>query len=177
MVSVDRYHSVGRRFCLLLDWGDTVMVNYPEYTGPMADWPTVSLCPGFKEAGEALYLKYRLALATNGTDSDSPLIRRALERVGISHLFSWIFCQREIGHAKPSPMFFQVIRSTLRIYDCRVLAMAGDDFDKDIHGAVESGIFGVWLNLRTQEDRRGPHYLTVHSWGEIHPLLPGLEMF
>ncbi|MDF1543365.1 MAG: hypothetical protein P1P71_09650 [Anaerosomatales bacterium] len=27
--------------CVLFDWGDMLMIDYPEYSGPMRTWPHV----------------------------------------------------------------------------------------------------------------------------------------
>jgi len=34
-------HVMRERRCVLFDWGDTLMVDYPEYDGPMVEWPEI----------------------------------------------------------------------------------------------------------------------------------------
>jgi len=39
---------------IIFDWGDTVMCDFPEYTGPMAYWPKVEVVPGIEKALQQL---------------------------------------------------------------------------------------------------------------------------
>lgn len=35
--------------CVLLDWGDTLMRDFPEFSGPMAAWHHVEAVPNVRE--------------------------------------------------------------------------------------------------------------------------------
>ena len=38
--------------CVLFDWGDTLMRDFPEFSGPMASWSHVEALPNVKEVLE-----------------------------------------------------------------------------------------------------------------------------
>ena len=58
--------------CVLFDWGNTLMRDFPEARGPMADWPRVETLPGVEEVLRQLRPRWTLALATNAVASDEP---------------------------------------------------------------------------------------------------------
>lgn len=155
---------------LLFDWGDTVMINFTQYSGPMHDWPEVAACPGIEDALASLAQNYYLALATNAQDSESSDIRRALDRVGLGDAFDKIFCFREVGHLKPSPAFFQTIIQKL---GCRPsdIFMVGDDFSGDIMGAISCGMQAVWYNPSGDDIKSGTGYTTITQMKELEGTL------
>ena len=68
--ALDRYKH------FLFDWGDTLMVDYPDEEGPMFKWPKVAVVEG---AFELLYILSRRAechVATNAEDSSQILPSR-----------------------------------------------------------------------------------------------------
>ena len=123
--------------CVLLDWGDTLMRDFPEFSGPMADWSHVEALTNVKEVLVELRTQWTLALATNTIDSDETAIWKALDRVGLSSLLDKVYCFQSIGHSKPSPGFFDYIVKDLLI-DRRRIVMVGDGFEKDVLGANQS---------------------------------------
>lgn len=155
---------------VLLDWGDTVMVNFPQYSGPMTQWPEVAACPGIETALAALARHYNLALATNAQDSEPADIRKALARVGLGNAFDDIFCYREVGYLKPAPAFFRQIIKKLA---CRPvdIVMVGDDFAGDIMGAVSSGMQAVWYNPAGGDVKNGPGFRTITALIELEEVL------
>src|SRR5687767_9344160 len=98
-----------KRRCLLFDWGDSLMLNFPELPGPMATWPRVEAVPFAKETLAGLRAKWTLALATNAADSKEAEIWSALERVGLDDLLDKVYCYRVIGYKKPSLEYFDYI--------------------------------------------------------------------
>jgi hypothetical protein len=68
---------------LVFDWGDTLMRDYPEYSGSMAFWPKVELMPYVDEALKAVGNMYTCYAASNAGASDLVLMGKAFERVGI----------------------------------------------------------------------------------------------
>lgn len=155
---------------VLFDWGDTVMINFPQYSGPMNDWPEVGACPGIEDALTSLAQNYNLALVTNAQDSEASDIRNALGRVGLGEAFDEIFCFREVGHLKPSPAFFQKIIQKL---DCRPsdIFMVGDDYMGDIIGAISCGMRAVWYNPSGGDIKSGKGYTTITQMGELEETL------
>jgi putative hydrolase of the HAD superfamily len=153
-------------FCILFDWGDTLMRVFPEYDGPMVAWPKVEAMPHAEEVLSELHSRSLLAVATNAADSDEAEIRAALERVGLAKHIDRIYCYRRLGHKKPSKEYFSAILADLGLEpDCAI--MVGDDFDADVMGANACGIKAVWYNPRTSEEREGEMYQTVHDLRQL----------
>lgn len=131
--------------CVLFDWGDTLMVDFQDCTGPMADWPHVEAVAHAHKALDDLRSRgWRLALATNAADSDEADIRAALSRVDLDGLLDHIYCSRRIGHRKPSREFFAFIESDLGM-EASELVMVGDNHEVDVLGPNRVGIRAVWL--------------------------------
>lgn len=130
---------------VLFDWGDTVMVDYPQYSGPMVTWPEVSAVPGADEALKALRGRYQLVLVTNAAESGQELVRQALERVGLAAYFDRIFTWHEIGVRKPDPEFFLRVLRAIDVSPEEAV-MVGDSYDKDVAGARGAGLRAVWYN-------------------------------
>lgn len=130
---------------VIFDWGDTVMRTFPQYAGPMADWPEVAAMPGAAAALAALRGRYRLALATNARDSDPMAVRTALRRGGLDGYFDLVVTAKELGAAKPAAAFF---RAALARLGCAPdeAAMVGDSYDADVAGAKAAGLRAVWYN-------------------------------
>ncbi len=130
---------------IIFDWGNTVMRDFPDFSGPMVTWPRVEAMPGIEEALAALQGSYRLVLASNAYESDAALARRALERVGLSSYFHLILTSHELGAAKPDPAFFEAVLALYNTVPHRAV-MVGDNFRTDIVGAKYAGLWAVWYN-------------------------------
>ena len=130
---------------VLFDWGDTVMRVFPEYDGPMVEWPRVEAMPGIAAALEALQGRYRVVLATNAAASGATLVWAALQRVGLEKGFFAVFTAHELGLRKPDPAFFQAIVRALGVSP-QDTAMVGDDYRADVAGAKAGGLRAVWYN-------------------------------
>lgn len=130
---------------VIFDCGDTVMRDFPQYAGPMADWPRVESMPGIAAALAALHPDRALAMATNAAESGAERVREALARVGLDGYFSAIVTARDIGVSKPDPAFFEAI---LAAFDCvpHQAVMVGDSFRTDIVGAKHASLHTVWYN-------------------------------
>jgi putative hydrolase of the HAD superfamily len=81
-------------------------------------------------------------LATNAKESGKDEIIKALKRVGLDHYFKNVFCFRELGVAKPSKAYFDLIVAMLGT-DKESIVMVGDSIETDILGAQEYGIDAV----------------------------------
>jgi putative hydrolase of the HAD superfamily len=89
----------------------------------------------------------KLGIVTNGL---SETHREKIALLRISEYFDAIFLADEVGMIKPDPLLFA--------HACRTLggapahsAMVGDRYDRDIRGALEAGLFTIWLNVRDEE--------------------------
>ena len=158
---------------LLFDWGDTLMRNYPAYSGAMADWPQVACLPYTLETLSALHKDWIIALATNAADSNEEQIWSALRRVGLEAMIDRVFCSQQLGLQKPDPAYFAAVLERLRLPRSSVI-MIGDDFKEDVNGALQSGLRSIWLNEKSAERRNGPGFTTIHSLLELPSALVGL---
>lgn len=107
-----------------------------------------TLFPGAVELLKALRERgMRLGIVTNGL---SETHREKIALLRLSEYFDAIFLADEVGMVKPDPLLFA--------HACRTLggapahsAMVGDRYDRDIRGALEAGLFTIWLNVRDEE--------------------------
>ena len=130
--------------CLLFDWGDTLMVDYPQYKGSMAFWEKVSPMPGVLETMPILHKRYNCIVASNAGDSDAGLMKQAFERIALDKHIAGFITSKELNAAKPSAAFFEGI---LNRFDLSVneVVMIGNDYEKDITGAKNAGIKTVFI--------------------------------
>ena len=159
--------------CILFDWGNTLMRDFPDAQGPMADWPRVETLPGVEVVLLQLRPQWTLALATNAVASDEPSVWRALARGGIASLLDRVYCFQTIGHMKPAPAFFDYIVRDLSMPRDRIV-MVGDDFENDIRGATRSGIRSIWLNQSSDEARVGELHQTILEFQSLPDVLSTL---
>ncbi|HEY1868497.1 MAG TPA: HAD family hydrolase [Candidatus Cybelea sp.] len=89
----------------------------------------------------------KLGIVTNGL---SETHREKIALLQISEYFNAIFLSDEVGMVKPDPLLFA--------HACRTLggapahaAMVGDRYDRDVRGALEAGLYTIWLNVRNEE--------------------------
>ena len=130
---------------IIFDWGNTVMQDFPEFSGPMVTWPHVKAMPGIHRALRELAPVYRLVLATNAYDSDADQVRAALKRSKLDGYFKLIVTSRELGVTKPDPWFFDNVLIAMNTMPYRAV-MVGDNFRTDIVGAKYAGLWAVWYN-------------------------------
>ena len=79
------------------------------------------------------------------TDYETEYQIQKLENLGLINYIDTIITSEEVGIEKPSSQMFQTI---LRKMDLRTdeVIMIGDNFDKDIKGAVNINILSYWFN-------------------------------
>lgn len=127
----------------LFDWGDTLMVDFPNVAGKMCDWETVASVSGAKETLEALSEYSHIYIATGAEDSTELEIKQAFARVGLDKLISGYFCKANVGFSKGTPEFLNAILEKLDVPSANV-AMVGDNLEKDIKPAIFAGIQAFW---------------------------------
>jgi putative hydrolase of the HAD superfamily len=157
--------------CILFDWGDTLMRDFKEFSGPMKDWPRVEVIPGAEEVLAALYPNWTLAVATSADVSDEADIRAALQRVNIEEWLDKIYCFKNVGLKKPSPEFYGYILNDLGLPPAQVF-MVGDHYEADVLAPNRCGIRAIWFNEQDQEERRGEMIQTIHHLSELTHHLP-----
>ena len=151
---------------ILFDWGDTVMYDDPAVTVPMAEWAAVHAVEGIADVLADLHSSgRRIILATGAVVSDESQIRGALARVGLDSYFSRIYCFKNTRLPK-GDAFYRYILSDLGVPASDVL-MVGDSFEKDVQIPNSLGIFGVWFNQQSDENRNHELHTTVHSMFDL----------
>lgn len=88
----------------------------------------------------------RLGILTNGV---SETHHEKIALLQIAQYFDAIFLADEVGMVKPDPLLFA--------HACQKLdtspaygAMVGDRYDRDIAGALEAGLYTIWVNIRAE---------------------------
>ncbi len=156
--------------CVLFDWGDTLMRDFPEFSGRMATWPRVEVSAHAAEALSALRSMGRLlGLATNAADSTENDVWAALRRGGLDGLLDRVYCFRSVGFRKPSREFFEFIVRDIALPRPQIV-MVGDNFEVDVAGANAAGIRAVWLAGAHEAHRTGDMHRTIVDLGDL-PLL------
>lgn len=107
----------------------------------------------------------RLGLLTNGV---SETHREKIALLQISELFDAIFLADEVGMVKPDPLLFAHACQKLETPPSQS-AMVGDRYDRDISGALEAGLYTIWVNVRREILPQGvrPPHVMVESIAEV----------
>jgi putative hydrolase of the HAD superfamily len=129
---------------LLFDWGDTLMVDDPALKTPMATWDKVSACDGVLEAMPRLSGRVTCSVASNASDSDVTLMKKAFERVKLDGYFGHYFTSKELEAKKPNPLFFMNAAKLLGVQPNEV-CMIGNNYENDIVGAKKAGLATVLI--------------------------------
>lgn len=130
---------------IIFDWGDTLMRDYPEKSGPMCSWDTVEAISDIENVLNVLEGKFTLIVAANADESNANQIALALDRVGLRHYFSHFFSSKDIGVKKPHIDFFTHIFDKVQIDPSESL-MIGNTYEKDIVGGKNAGMKTVFFN-------------------------------
>lgn len=126
--------------------------------------------PGAIEALELLRSAARaMALVTNGA---GPAQRAKITRFDLARYFDHLQIEGEFGAGKPEPVVFQNALARIGSRPDSAL-MAGDNYEFDVLGALETGIAAVWI------DKNGagpPPVPDARSHGIVRSIsdLPGL---
>ncbi|MGR6831358.1 HAD family hydrolase [Aliivibrio wodanis] len=155
------------RKAYLFDWGDTLMVDFPNTQGKMCDWETVQAVDGASKMLASLSQKgHLLYVATGADDSSVQDIELAFERVGLSQFISGYFCKSNLGLSKGSSEFYQRIADRLGVEPSQ-LTMVGDSLEKDIISAQEAGLNAVWFNPRGLGKESYSNFRTISQLHEL----------
>lgn len=121
---------------------------------------------------KGLQAKYDLGLATNGAPD---LQREKLRGSKLGAYFEVVVVSGEVGVGKPDPRVFSLVLERLNIGPEMAVGV-GDSLGRDISGAQQAGIKGVWLN-REKRERNGsvqPDH-EIESLSELGDYLDCLE--
>ncbi len=132
--------------CIIFDWGDTIMRDFPEKEGPMYTWEHVEYIPGAAEILPFLSQSRRkMVIATNAGASDTEAMIKALQRLGADQYFHEFFSSKDLRYEKPEPRFFRSISNTMMMKPEECI-MIGNSYEKDIVGAKKSGMATIFFN-------------------------------
>lgn len=129
----------------LFDWGDTLMVDFPEQPGKMCDWQEVRAVDGALATLAKLSRQHAIYIATNAADSAEADIHAAFSRVGLAPFIRGYFCKANLGIGKGSPEFFERLAAALAVPPSTLL-MVGDSYHNDIAPALAAGAQAIWFN-------------------------------
>jgi HAD superfamily hydrolase (TIGR01549 family) len=111
-----------------------------------------ALFPGAADALRTLRARgLKLGIVTNGF---SETHREKIALLQLGEYFDAIFIADEVGMIKPDPLLFAHACTTLGSAPARS-AMVGDRYDRDVRGALDAGLFAVWLNVRDERVPQG----------------------
>lgn len=135
--------------------------NYAEYRKKY-----FTVFPGAIELLRALRERgCKLGILTNGF---SETHREKIKLLQIGEYFDAVFIADEVGMIKPDPLLFAHACTTLGSAPARS-AMVGDRYERDVRGALEAGLYAVWLNVRNERVPAGspPPNATCGAIGEV----------
>lgn len=124
--------------------------------------------PGAEQALDELAERSRLAIVTNGIPD---VQRDKLIRTGLMERFDAVVISGELGYGKPDPRMYQETLRQLGLtaHEC---IMVGDNLRRDVAGAQNVGIRGVWISIgRQSPDPSVIPFLTVETLVDLPPLL------
>lgn len=128
-----------------------------------------SLLPGAKELVQAITVKAKVGIITNGF-TDLQAIR--LARTEMDSYIDQVIISEEVGTAKPDSIIFEhALQRAGNPCKSKVL-MVGDNLHSDILGGINFGIDTCWLNPHgaSAADGINPRY-TVSSLAELQSIL------
>ncbi|MGR5064096.1 HAD family hydrolase [Photobacterium sp. DNB22_13_2] len=150
----------------LFDWGDTLMVDFPQYQGKMCHWPEVQAVPGARETLRRLSANTPIYVATNADDSSLEDIKLAFHRVGLAKYISGYFCKINMGIAKGTPEYFQRIVLALDV-EPHDITMVGDSLENDIQPAIAAGLNTIWY-CSEKDFRDDSQYKQIRTLEELN---------
>jgi len=132
---------------IIFDWGDTVMRDFPEFSGPMAYWPRLEVIDDIENALKSIPENIIRCLASNAGNSDASQMEQAVSRVYLNKYFDCYFTSTELKTKKPDTGFYLAILLKLKLEasDC---AAVGNDYFNDIVPAKAIGMKTVLFSPR-----------------------------
>lgn len=159
---------------IVFDWGDTLMKDFSEYEGPMADWEYVEIVDGVSKSLHIVSQSYICCVASNAGASNSELLGMALKRVDIQQYFQYLFTSRELGFSKPSLDFFSKIVQTLG-FTPQECIMVGNDYNKDIIPAKKIGMQTIFFSQESKDANFDHADYVMSSMENLHDIILEIE--
>jgi FMN phosphatase YigB (HAD superfamily) len=150
----------------LFDWGDTLMVDFPDMQGKMCHWEQIEAVEGAQEALSYLSQHSQIYIATGADDSSEDDIKIAFERVGLDIYISGYFCKANLGLSKGSAEFYSSIIEKLNVTPNQA-TMVGDNIEKDIKPALEAGLGAIWFNPTFKNHQTDKSFKQINKLKEL----------
>lgn len=119
---------------------------------------------GAEEAMHNLRKHYTLAMVTNGIPD---VQRTKIERTSLADFFDLLIISGELGYGKPETRIYDETARQLGVAP-ETCIMVGDNFRRDVVGAQDAGMRGVWISIgRPSPDPSVTPWLTIESLAEL----------
>lgn len=128
--------------------------------------------PGAEDALKALSKKYKLYLASNGTEYVQD---GRIASAGVAPYFQEIFISQRMGADKPSPVYFQNCFAQIPGFDVRRALMVGDNLFADISGAKAMGMAACWVNPTDKSCGETKPDYQIKALSELEELLNRID--
>jgi len=120
------------------------------YQSTLGDY--VCFMPFALETVQTLRGKVFQAVVSNGTITAQT---KKLKNSHLDQVFDAVFLSEQVGHEKPSRLFFDKVFEELSVKDKTRVIVIGDSLTSDIKGANDSGCFSCWYNPNHMKNTRG----------------------
>lgn len=159
---------------LIFDWGNTIMRDFPEIDEPMYLWKHVELIPSIKPALEYLSVRYICCIATNAGCSDTQAMIKALKRCDADKYFKFFYSSNDLAYSKPKKKFFTSIMKNINHLPEECI-MIGNDYEKDIYEAKNSGMKTVFFNEKNLKGDFSNADFIINSMNKLIKTLVNFE--
>lgn len=130
-----------------------------------------SLFPDTVPALDVLADGYRHAVLSNSAFAHQD---RKLRALGVRDRFEVLLCAAELGVSKPEAAAFHAVCEAMGLAPAEV-AYVGNEPDIDARGAVEAGLFGIWLDRHGAGGR--PELTRITGLAQLPGVLRGDTRF
>lgn len=99
-----------------------------------------------------------------GSDMTTYVQYQKLEQLGLAPLIDWVVTSEEAGVEKPHPDFFRLCikKAHCNPEECLFI---GDSLKKDVQGALDAGMHGVWFSQGIQPEKT-PAFPVIVSFAD-----------
>ncbi len=98
-----------------------------------------------------------------------PELSEILDQLEISNYFKAVYTSGMIGFEKPNRHFFDAIFNDVPRDE--IAHMIGDSYERDIKGASDVGINGIWFKRMTDDQKADERVSTIRDLSELPDLL------
>lgn len=130
--------------------------------------------PGIKEILTYFNNNGILVMALSNSTFSNAAIKAKLRHHGLLKYLDFVIVSSNYLFRKPSPWLFQMGLKKLNL-DAEDVWMIGNDYEADIIGAKECGLFTVWYNTSKEKDSHHKADINVQNYYELLYLLNDLN--